>query len=111
MKLLFYISAHQTAASTTFETSSQTNKHQLHHSVPDANDKLKRYLQANDSLRDDEDLFMFWKRQKAFYPTLYSIVCEILIIPATKTAAERLLSASGNTITNTRTRLCTLKSF
>ncbi|CAF1395413.1 unnamed protein product [Rotaria sp. Silwood1] len=74
-------------------------------SVPDANDKLKRYLQANDSLRDDEDLFMFWKRQKAFYPTLYSIVCEILIIPATKTAAERLLSASGNTITNTRTRL------
>ncbi|CAF5058008.1 unnamed protein product [Rotaria sp. Silwood1] len=36
-------------------------------SVPDANDKLKRYLQANDSLRDDEDLFMFWKRQKVFY--------------------------------------------
>ncbi len=48
---------------------------------------------------------LFWKRQKVLFPVLYSIARDILIIPATNTAVERLFSASGNTITDTRTRL------
>jgi hypothetical protein len=39
------------------------------------------------------------------FPVLYSIARDILIIPATNTSVERLFSASGNTITDTRTRL------
>jgi hypothetical protein len=48
---------------------------------------------------------LFWKRQQIFFPVLYSIARQILIIPATNTAVERLFSASGNTVTHTRTRL------
>lgn len=72
-------------------------------------DELKLYLQSTDKLLDNEDLLTFWKRQKALYPILYSIACDILIIPATNTAAERLFSASGKTVTNTRNRLSSQK--
>jgi hypothetical protein len=120
--VVFCISAHGTVASIGSETLSEPTSNTSASSndflsecfdqtstaaiVPDANDELKRYLQSNHSLiDDDEDLLVFWERQKVFYPILYSIACEILIIPATNTAAERLFSASGKTITNTRTRL------
>ncbi|CAF5033384.1 unnamed protein product, partial [Rotaria sp. Silwood1] len=75
----------------------------------DNNDELKRYLQSIDSLIDNEDLFDFWRRQKFIYPVLYSIARDILIVPATTTAAERLFSASGNTVSETRTRLSSQK--
>ncbi|CAF4921023.1 unnamed protein product [Rotaria sp. Silwood1] len=75
----------------------------------DTNDELKRYLQSIDSLIDNEDLFDFWRRQKFVYPVLYSIARDILIVPATNTAAERLFSASGNTVTETRNRLSSQK--
>jgi hypothetical protein len=119
---VFYTSAQRTDASTGSETSPQPTSNTSPDSnnflsdcfdqtsalaiVSDANDELKRYLQSNDNLvDDDEDLLLFWKRQKVFFPILYSIAREILIIPATNTAVERLFSASGNTITTTRTRL------
>ncbi|CAF3078155.1 unnamed protein product, partial [Rotaria sp. Silwood2] len=122
----FYISAHQinapvgsaTSLQPTLTTSPDSNDFlsecfdQISTAAiaPNTNDELKRYLQSNDNLiHDDEDLLIFWKRQKVFYPTMYSIACEILIVPATNTAAERLFSASGKTITNTRTRLATEK--
>ncbi|CAF3817810.1 unnamed protein product [Rotaria magnacalcarata] len=73
------------------------------------NDEFKRYLQSNDTLIDNEDLLTFWKRQKNLYPILYSIVCDILIIPASNTAVERLFSASGHAVTDTRTRLSAQK--
>ncbi|CAF4331137.1 unnamed protein product, partial [Rotaria sordida] len=75
----------------------------------DTDDELKRYLQSIDSLIDNEDLFDFWRRQKFVYPVLYSIARDILIVPATNTAAERLFSASGNTVTETRNRLSSQK--
>jgi hypothetical protein len=75
----------------------------------DTSDELKRYLQSPDSLIDNEDLFGFWRRHKVVYPILYSIARDILIIPATNTAAERLFSASGNTVTETRNRLASQK--
>ncbi len=39
------------------------------------------------------------------YPILYTIAKDILIIPAINTCVERLFSASGNAVTETRTRL------
>ncbi|CAF4609023.1 unnamed protein product, partial [Rotaria sp. Silwood2] len=75
----------------------------------DNNDELKRYLQSIDSLIDNEDLFDFSRRQKFIYPVLYSIARDILIVAATNTAAERLFSASGNTVTETRNRLSSQK--
>ncbi|CAF3375517.1 unnamed protein product [Rotaria sp. Silwood2] len=70
-----------------------------------ANDEFKRYLQSTDTLVDNEDLLTFWKQQKDLYPIIYSIARDILIIPASNTAVERLFSASGRTVTDTRTRL------
>lgn len=73
------------------------------------NDEFKRYLQSTDTLVGNEDLLTFWTRQKNLYPTLYSIACEILIVPASNTAVERLFSASGQAVTNVRTRLSAQK--
>ncbi|CAF1474941.1 unnamed protein product [Adineta ricciae] len=78
--------------------------------VADSNDEIKRYLQSHDSIIGTEDPLPFWTRHKNSHPILYSIATEILIIPDSNTAVERLFSASGkNSYTSVRTRLSTQK--
>ncbi|CAF3067651.1 unnamed protein product [Rotaria sp. Silwood2] len=43
------------------------------------------------------------------YAIHYSIVCDVLFVPATNTAGEGLFSASGNAVTETRIRLAAQK--
>jgi hypothetical protein len=51
------------------------------------------------------DLISFWKNNAERFPIISSLAIELLCIPASNTAVERLFSYSGNTITCKRTRL------
>ena len=62
--------------------------------------KFESYLKSADSLlKDDEDLFAFWKQQKNSYPIMYSMACEILITSAINTAVEHLFSSNDSALT------------
>jgi len=69
------------------------------------NNEFENYLNDETKLKKNDDLFQYWSKHRHIYPILYTIAKDILIIPATNTCVERLFSASGNAVTETRTRL------
>src|SRR4051794_3662190 len=69
------------------------------------NNEFENYLNDRTKLEKNDSILEYWSKQQHIYPTLYAIAKDILIIPATNTSIERLFSASGSAVTETRTRL------
>ena len=67
--------------------------------------ELDDYLSADFVESELIDLISFWKNNAERFPIISSLAIELLCIPASNTAVERLFSYSGNTITCKRTRL------
>lgn len=67
--------------------------------------ELDDYLSADFAESEFTDLIFFWKKNAERFPIISSLAIELLCIPASNTAVERLFSYSGNTITCKRTRL------
>ncbi|CAF1018142.1 unnamed protein product, partial [Didymodactylos carnosus] len=67
--------------------------------------ELDLYLCDETKIEKETNILNYWKLNETQYPILAQLAKQILCIPATSTAIERLFPYSGNTITNRRTRL------
>ncbi|XP_057333515.1 E3 SUMO-protein ligase ZBED1-like [Microplitis mediator] len=66
--------------------------------------ELKQYLKEPPILIN-EDPIQYWNSRKSFFPSLYKIAEEYLIIPATSVPSERLFSTAGLIMTKRRNRI------
>lgn len=66
--------------------------------------EVTRY-QREPSCSAEESPLQWWKDHKVEYPILAKLACRYLAIPATSAPCERVFSASGNIITEKRSRL------
>ena len=63
--------------------------------------ELERYV-AQPPLPKDEDVLMWWRDHAAAFPTLCNFARKYLCCTATSTPSERVFSAGGQVITDTR---------
>ena len=67
--------------------------------------QLLRYLEECTTIGIDEDIFKWWHTHQKFFPNLYEIAIEHLIIPATSADSERIFSSAGYVLSQKRSRL------
>ncbi|CAF1607552.1 unnamed protein product [Rotaria magnacalcarata] len=69
-------------------------------------DEIMLWLQSDFS-KDfiNDDLLLFWRREKDDFPSIAKIARKVLAIPAANTSVERLFSSTKITICDRRTRL------
>lgn len=70
-----------------------------------ARDEIERYANEIVRITENFDVIMWWKNNGAKYPRLSKIAINLLSIPASSAASERVFSLAGNIITEKRNRL------
>lgn len=68
-------------------------------------DEVERYSTENVRLTEDFDVMLWWKNNCTKYPRLSKLAMNLLSIPASSAASERVFSLAGNVITEKRNRL------
>jgi len=73
--------------------------------------ELVEYMNLNFS--KDTDLIQFWLDNKSVLPKLYTVARQVLCVPASSAASERLFSTAGRLLEKRRTTLlpATVNSF
>lgn len=70
-----------------------------------ARDEVERYANEIVRLTENFDPIMWWKNNDGKYPRLSKMAINLLSIPASSAASERVFSLAGNIITEKRNRL------
>ena len=73
--------------------------------TPPGKQELEHYLQNFQPLSDQMDAVDFWVENEKTYPLLSSMAVDILTIPGSSTAVERVFSVAGESTSGKRNRL------
>jgi len=65
--------------------------------------ELAEYI--NLKVSKDTDLIQFWLDNKSVLPKLYTVARQVLCVPATSAASERVFSTAGRLLEKRRTNL------
>lgn len=89
-----------------FDLPSSPDKVQVNASPKTA---VERYMADETRIDKDMNVLTYWSHNQSTYPVLAGIAQRVLPIPAINTSIEHLFPDSGNTMTNRRMRLQTVK--
>ncbi len=70
-------------------------------------DELEQYLQHKPTMKNDRDIFSFWKHDQNVFPSMAWLTRKILCVPASSVSCESAFSISGRALENHRTCLST----
>lgn len=68
-------------------------------------EEIERYCKERVALSEDFKAIDWWKMNEKCYPRLSKVALQLLSIPASSAAAERVFSLAGNVITEKRNKL------
>ena len=72
---------------------------------PPGHAEIERYFDTVENLREVVDPITYWKNQSQDYPLLSTIAIDVLTVPASSAAIERVFSTAGDSTTGKRNRL------